>query len=330
MTKNKFDITAEELANGLGISLVRLYEIVEFFDKDFKDEWDLKENEHFIWLVKSAGTRTFSEFGAFAIAKYLDATQPQSIWAKLKEFLFHHKAKLRQAFIRKKILKSYSSLIIRNGQIYLSKSDSVSILMTNHARINKAFEDLRTSDMPLQNDKDFGDWEDKRYFSLQGFERISHLLGKELTSKDRRAWCAEAAIVVPVVIKKLMDQEMAFEKKVEAAKAAVRKKDKERCQATGQKDSPAQRVRLNVHHIFCRQHYPHLAASQDNLVTLSEPVHHNFHAWNEKEPCTADRLIEFLAIHHPEAEALTLRLHYVNKVHNNNAKQKILVSSSHH
>jgi hypothetical protein len=29
-------------------------------------------------------------------------------------------------------------------------ADSVSILMTSHARINRAFEDLRTSDMSLQ------------------------------------------------------------------------------------------------------------------------------------------------------------------------------------
>jgi hypothetical protein len=72
MKKNQFDITAEELAKGLGISFERLYEVVDIFDADSKDEWDLKEGEHFVWLIKNAKTRTFSEFGAFAIAKYLD------------------------------------------------------------------------------------------------------------------------------------------------------------------------------------------------------------------------------------------------------------------
>jgi hypothetical protein len=178
--------------------------------------------------------------------------------------------------------------------------------------------------LPLQIDEDFGDWEDKRFFSLKGFECISHLLGTELTSKDRRAWCAETTVVVPNIIKKLMDAEMAFESKVEAAKKAVRKKDGDRCQATGQKDSPAQRMTVNVHHIFCRQHYPDIAASQDNLVTLNKVVHDNFHSWNGKVPCTADRLIEFLAIHHPEAETLTLRLHYPKKVyHHINPKSLI-------
>jgi hypothetical protein len=123
-----------------------------------------------------------------------------------------------------------------------------------------------------------------------------------------------------------MDAEMAFESKVQAAKKAVRKKDGDRCQATGQKDSPAQRMMVNVHHIFCRQHYPDIAASQDNLVTLNKVVHDNFHSWNGSAPCTADRLIEFLAIHHPEAETLTLRLHYTKKVYHH-IKPKSLVAA---
>jgi hypothetical protein len=315
MAKTKFVITAEELAKGLDISLVRLYEVVDFFDADSKDEWELKEGEHFIWLVKSARTRTFSEFGAYAIAKYLDTTQPQGFWSRFKEFVSGHKRKLRQAFIRTQVLDNCSSLMVRNGGIYLSKADAVNILMTSHPRFNKAFEDLRTSDMPLVAGSDFADFDEKRYFRLSGFERISHLLGEELTAKDRRAWCAETAIVVPRVFEKLMDAEMAFEGKVQSAKKAVRRKEKNRCQATGRKDSPAQRLTLNVHHIFCRHHYPQLAASHENLVTLDEVVHNNFHAWNGKQPCTADRLIEFLSIHHPEAEDLTLRLHSLSKAY---------------
>jgi hypothetical protein len=316
MKKNQFDITAEELAKGLGISFERLYEVVDIFDADSKDEWDLKEGEHFVWLIKNAKTRTFSEFGAFAIAKYLDTTQPQNIWSRLKEFLFQYKAKLRKSFIRKQVLNHCSSLTFHNGQIYLSKTDSVGILMTSHTRINKAFEDLLVSSSSLEKGLDFNDFEDKRFYSLRGFEKICHLLGQELTLKDRREWCKEVTVTGPEVMQKLMNAEMAFESKVEAAKRAVRRKDGDRCQATGQKNSPpAKPMTVNVHHIFCRQHYPDIAASQDNLVTLSETVHKNFHSWNGKVPCTADRLIEFLAIHHPEAETLTLRLHYTNKVY---------------
>ncbi|WP_373544382.1 hypothetical protein [Chamaesiphon sp.] len=326
MKKNKFDITAEELEKGLGISLERLYEVVDFFDADSKDEWELKEGEHFAWLIKNAKTRTFSEFGAFAIAKYLDTTQPQNIWSRLKEFLFQYKAKLRKSFIRKQVLNHCDSLTVRNGQMYLSKTDSVGVLMTSHARINKAFEDLLASDSPLEKGIHFNDFEDKRFYSLRGFEKICHLLGQELTLKDRREWCKEVTVTGPEVMQKLMDAEMAFESKVEAAKRAVRKKDGNRCQATGQKTSPAQPMIVNVHHIFCRQHYPDIAASQDNLVTLNKVVHDNFHSWNGKVPCTADRLIEFLAIHHPEAENLTLRLHYTNKVYQR-IKPKSLVAA---
>jgi hypothetical protein len=87
---------------------------------------------------------------------------------------------------------------LHNGEIYLSKTDSVGILMTSHARINKAFEDLLVSDPSLEKGLDFNDFEDKRFYSLRGFEKICHLLGQELTLKDRREWCKELKLSVSV------------------------------------------------------------------------------------------------------------------------------------
>jgi hypothetical protein len=314
---HKFTISAGELSQGLGLSLERLYEIVEFFDQDSKDEWELKEDEHFIWLIKNSRTRTFSEFGAFAIANYLDKNHPWSPWDKFKEFIFGHKAKLRKAFIREKILNNRSSFLIHNSRGFLSKRDSVNIFVTSHARFNKAFTDIQTSEMPLQVGYDFDDIEGTRYYSTPGLFRISQLLGTELKSKDRREWCAEVTIHGPKIIKILLDEQLAIEKRINAAKAVARGRDKSRCQVTNQGTKPAKPINLAVHHIFCRNYYPQLAASPENLITITETIHRDFHAWNGgfQACCTADKLIEFISIHYPEADAMSVRLHQINKIY---------------
>ena len=51
--KAGFTITEIELAKTLEISISKLDEIIIFFDSDSKDQWDLKENDHFIYHNKS-------------------------------------------------------------------------------------------------------------------------------------------------------------------------------------------------------------------------------------------------------------------------------------
>ncbi len=314
---HKFTIGADELAKGLGLSLERLYEIVEFFDQDSKDEWELKEGEHFIWLIKASKTRTFSEFGAFSIAKYLDATQKQSPWVKFKEFVFGHKAKLRKAFIREKILNNSSSFLVRNSRGFLSKRDSVNIFVTSYARFNQAFTDIQTSEMPLRIGDDFDDIEGDRYYSAPGLFRISQLLATELKSQDRRDWCAEVTVSGSKIIKILLDEQLAIKNRINASKAVARKRDKHQCQVTGQQTKPAKPINLAVHHIFCCNYYPQLATSPENLITMTESIHKDFHAWNggSHACCTADKLIEFLSVHYPEADAISVRLHQINKIY---------------
>lgn len=82
----KFTIKPADLSKGLGITIEKLYKIVEFFDSDSKDEWDLKEDEHFIWLSKNQGTRIFSEQGAYAIALYLDKNEKKVYLHGVKNF----------------------------------------------------------------------------------------------------------------------------------------------------------------------------------------------------------------------------------------------------
>jgi hypothetical protein len=316
MAKQEFSIGAQELAKGLGMSAAKLYKVVDFFDADSKDEWELKEGEHFIWLSKNAKTRLFSEFGAYAIAKYLDSIN-KNPWDKLKEFVFHHKAKLRRTFIRNRVLENSASLVKIGDYHFISKKDLVNILLTSHTRLNTAFKDLQTSDESMQINVDFADIEGESYFGLRGAWRIAELLGKELKSQDRRAWCAEVSVTAPTIIKLLLDEEAAFYKKVDVAKAAAKKRDKGKCQITGKKTSQASPINISAHHIYSYKYYPEIAAVSDNIITLTEAIHRDFHNWNggSSKPCTPDLLMEYCNLRYPDTDAIHLRLRQVKKLY---------------
>jgi hypothetical protein len=313
----KFTISAAELAKGLNITAEKLYEIVDFFDQDSKDEWELKEEEHFVWLIKASRTRLFSEFGAFAIAKYLDANQKQSFWAKVEEFIFSRKAKLRHSFVRKQVLNNSLSFTVRNGHGYLSKKDTLNILVTSYPRLKKAVDDLRTADESLEADKDLFDIENQTYYSLKTIWRISGLLSQELKSKDRQAWCEAVTVSGPKIMKVLYDEKTSLEARVKSAKEAAKKRDKKKCQITGQETARTASISITAHHIFCYHQYPELATSLDNLITMTDAVHKDFHSWNggSGKPCTANELAEFLALHYPEADEAAVRVHRVGKIY---------------
>lgn len=299
---SKFTLKDRELADALEINLERLYEIIDFFDENPNDEWELRENDHFIYLSKTRGTRLFSQLGAFAIAKYMDATEQKTLWARLVEFFTRHKEKLRKAFIRQKVHENCSSLTLRNNRHFLSKKDTVNILCTSYARINRAFEDLKRSEQPLEQYKDFDDIEGIRYYSLSGFERLSRELAGKLTTRDRREWCEAAHVVANSTFKEIISAEERRQKEIDKAKREAKKRDGKCCQITGVKPGPANEHTLAAHHIFSSQHYPHLATSLDNLITITEKIHKEFHYWNggSEKPCTADELIRFISEHYSD------------------------------
>ena len=209
-----FTIRESELAKMLEISIDKLDEIVTFFDADPNDEWELKENTHFIYLNKSLKERLFSKQGAYAIAKYMEDTQPQSIWARFKELITKHREKIRNAFINQEIQENCSSLIFRKERHFLSKKDIVKIFCTNSQRINKAFEEIKISADPLILYEDFDDIDGERYYSFSGINKISRHLAKVLTVKDRRGWCEAVEIVGKKTFKLIGDAETAKQKRL--------------------------------------------------------------------------------------------------------------------
>lgn len=317
--KKRFTIRESQLAQALEITPEALDEIIEFFDSDPDDEWEITENIHFIYVNKSLNERLFSEIGAYAIAKYLDETSPKNLWDIIKEFITRHKEKIRNAFISDKIQEHCSSLTTRNNRHFLSKRDVVGILCTNHARINKAFEEIKVSSDPMIISQDFDDIDGERFYSLSGLYKLSRHLSTALTVKDRRAWCAAVEVVGKKTFKMILDQQASKEKRISSAMNTAKKRDSQTCQITGiKRDKNHKSVNIVAHHIYSKEHYAHLAECVDNLITLTQEIHNDFHSWNGgyQKPCTADHLIQFVQELYPENYEVIMKLKNVKKVLN--------------
>lgn len=312
-----FTIREAELAAALEIAHQELEQIIKFFDADPDDEWELSENTHFIYLNKRLGERLFSEQGAYAIAKYMDEKAKKSIWGMITEFITRHKERIRNAFISRKIHENSSSLTLRNNRHFLSKKDVVSILCTSPARLNKAFDEVQKSSNPMKIYEDFDDFEGVRYYALSGFYRLSQHLSTVLTVKDRRSWCAAIDIVGKKTFKLIVDAQTAQQKRIETAMSAAKRRDKNCCQVTSKKrDKQNKAINIVAHHIYSKEHYPHLATCQDNLLTLTQEVHNEFHSWNGgfQKPCTVDHLLQFVNELYPDNYEVVLRLNTVKQM----------------
>lgn len=249
----------------------------------------------------------------------MDEKKPKSIWANIIEFITKHKEKIRNAFISRKIQENCSSLTVKNNRHFLSKKDVVNIFCTSYARLNKAFDEIQKSQDPMKISEDFEDIEGVRYYSLSGFYKLSQHLAKALTIKDRRGWCAAIDVVGKKTFKLIIDWQTARQKEIDSAMAKAKKRDGSRCQITGKKrDKFNKTVNVAVHHIYSKEHYPHLAACLDNLITLSEEVHRDFHNWNggSQKPCTVDRLIQFVNDLYPDNYEVIQRLNQIKHMLN--------------
>ena len=96
--KERFTIKDQELADWFSIQLQRLDEIVDFFDADPNDEWDLVEKKDYIFINKKMKSRNFSPQGALKIAAYLDQNETRGIIYRIKDFITQHDAKNSQSY----------------------------------------------------------------------------------------------------------------------------------------------------------------------------------------------------------------------------------------
>lgn len=310
-----FNIKAEALCKELNITIERLYEIVDFFDSDTKDEWELVEGRDFKFVNKTIGSRCFSEQGAYAIAKYLDSTEKKGFWKSVKEFITGKNKKILNKKVQNSILQTLQEgkIIRLEGRHFIPTPDVKSLLGTSYPRLHKSFKDIQQSDNPLAIDEDYKDIDGVRHFSLSGFTRISGDLGSNLTVKSRRDWCNETTITLPSSLKVLDSQEAAREKRIKSACDTARKRDGNTCQITGDKPSRIKKFNLATHHLFSKADYPNLEDSIDNLITMKEEIHQEFHSYmgGNQVKCTIDDLIKFIIDYYPECELAIIKLNLI-------------------
>lgn len=310
----KFDISDERLANLLDISVEQLYQIIESFDSHSDEQWELEKGKDFIYLNRSTGIRCFSEAGAFAIAKYKDYHDDINWVQRVKEWITKHRQKVREAFVRQNIYQNIGSLVPKNDRYFISRQDTKDILRTNYTKLKEAFKAIQRSNLPLEFGVDFYDANNTRFYSLNALYRFSQALSFQdtrlreedrvpvaLNEKRRRDWCSTVEEVGNDVFTRIENQD---QKELERTIRYVRRtRDKQTCQITGKKRTPATpTIKMAVHHLFSKEKYSALSADPDNLITIEQTLHENFHAWNggTSVPCTIDDFIRFLNEQYPE------------------------------
>ncbi len=188
-------------------------------------------------------------------------------------------------------------ILVKGNRHWMNFSDVRKLFKTTTPRLNQAFEDIARSDLPLFIEEDFDDIEDQRYYSFSGLERIGNELSNTLTRKSKALFVNRAKKKSPDQIQKVYSPILPSEQKITSAMTQARTQQNKVCQVTGESDP-----KLAVHHLYDKSTYPELAIDQDNLILIKEPIHHNFHAWNEgfDKPCTINDFISYIKTMQPE------------------------------
>lgn len=321
---NTFLIRDTELAQWFSITLEKLDKIVDIFDADPNDDWDLVEGVDYQFVNKKDKVRVFSFEGALKIASYIDQHEKRGILYRFREFFTKHDQKIRRSLARKLIfneLADSGEIKVYQGVAMIHKQSLRRILKTNGTKLNKTVNHLQQrTDKPLELGVDFYEDEKREFwFSETGVVRISKSMSETLTNKSRQEMCKMIEIEFPLAFKEIqenLDDDTKQKIEIEKAKKRAKTRDKNTCQVTGQKPDRHNKFNLAVHHLYSVQKYPHLATLDLNLVTIKEEIHQEFHGnlGGFHQPCTIEDFIEFLHVYYPEHHGnLALKLQKTKK-----------------
>ncbi|MEO0015259.1 MAG: hypothetical protein RLZZ535_3648 [Cyanobacteriota bacterium] len=310
----KCTILDKELAKWLSIELKELDKVVDYFDLDPTDDWDLIENEDYIFINKKLKERRFSPRGALKIAAYFDHHEQRTIFYKIKDFITQHDERIRKALANQIIYEELSGdgkTITRNNRVLMHKQSLRRILETNGSRFNRSFNELQKSQMPLELDSDYAEIENNVWFFGSGAVRIAKDLGENLTNKSRKKMCQVIGGRLDPVLKQIETAQAKQQQQISKAKDAAKRRDKQTCQITKTKSSKYDQFNLAAHHLYCIKTYPHLATSLDNLISIRENIHKEFHTsmGGSNQPCTIKDFIDFLHTNYPDNDSVSLELH---------------------
>ena len=300
----KVYITSKDLIKTLIITDQNLIDIETFFDADADDEWELLEGKDYKVVIASTGLREYTESGAYAIARYLEATKKPGFWDLLNEWIFHTKAKIRQSFIRRKILENSSSLVKRNDRFWISRSDAVAIFGTRSDYLTKMADHTQKTKFSLIEGQDSENFiDDGLYFSLEGIAKLAQAFHECQTKKNRKEECREVGEVIKPQVEDIVEQIRKREKRIASAMEKAKRRDRSTCRLTGQRNNRVNQLKLSAHHLYSQNEYPLLADMEDNLITLACEVHDQFHINHMggcQKPCTIDNFIDFVQRYYPD------------------------------
>jgi hypothetical protein len=329
----KFNISQEELAKELDITLEKLIETIDFFDSDPDDEWELLENKHFVFINQNLKIRKFSEIGALDIAFYFDCYGKKGIWWQIKEFVTKKTDRLRHSLVQKIIQEELyepdNKIVQVNGKNFIHKQCLRRILETNGQTVNKALQELRQSKHPLEIEVDYVEREfpdpkkkgqgQQLWFSGKGSFYVSKKISETLKDKGRKNKCKVVSEEIEKALKLLDGKTQKLADQISKVKRKAKTRDK-MCQITYKKpDAANSLMQLSAHHLYSVNEYPHLATVLENLITIDAQIHQEFHtSWmgGYSTPCTVQDFIDFVTERYPDSpnEELIAKLYQSKKI----------------
>ncbi|NJL22182.1 MAG: hypothetical protein HC895_17380, partial [Leptolyngbyaceae cyanobacterium SM1_3_5] len=116
------------------------------------------------------------------------------------------------------------------------------------------------------------------YFSTSGIFKLGKVLKERQTKKNRQEWCWDVGEVIEPQVDDIVTQIKKRHAQIQKAKDKAKKRDKSTCLITNQKKNAVDNWKLAAHHLYSQNECPHLADSEDNLITVKEEVHDQFHS----------------------------------------------------
>lgn len=300
-------LTDRETAKILGKRIDSLYKIVDAFDANSDDEWDLVEGEHFEFAgppVAGEGgkrPRRFTEEGIEAIARYLEATEKSGILDWFRDKLLKVKQKRKQLLVSRRITQEFmevgSELVIQGDLAFVTRKSTIGILQTNYKGLNNSWERLRLAgteegEEALEQNKDFLESEERTLLiSQRGIARVARDMRRNSRiTKARQAWIEAVGDVVEECFKsEIRYLTQGVDEAIKRAKWAAG----HRCEVTGTKSSRHNQSDLAGHHLFDRRSRPDLADLPENILVIVPELHREFHSWTGVS-CSPNDFLRFI------------------------------------
>ncbi len=300
----KCNITAKELADALDITQDRLIDICDFFDSDPDDDWELIKGLHY--EREAYGARVFSAEGAVEICNYLENNQKERpLLKRWTRWLLQRDRRLKGLMVAKhvqEISQLNGQIIFRNSTAFLAPRACRDVLGlgTRQDILNRTFTEIQRAENtdiePLKIDADFfNDEQNVRYLSRSGLASVGKHLGVRLSQRHRQEWVKVVADYAPLALETIEKYEADRDKRIKKAMERIRSQAKGRCQLTDRRKA-VHKFDLEVHHLFDKNAYPHLADMETNLIAIGSDTHTHFHQWmgGTHVTCTVEDLERYV------------------------------------